>query len=374
MTKIPKRISLTSEVVAILEEGISDGTWRDQFPNERVLCRQLRVSRPTLRLALRELQKKGLAQIRHGKSTLIQTSSRITRRTVKRSATVGLLINIPIARIPNMVLHALMKARDSLQQAGFPSEIYVPPLPDDYSQWSVLEHFLKERSIFCSVLVGSTEEQQRWFVKNPQYPAFVMGTCARDVRLPSLDIDYRSVCRHAAGMFLGRGHRRVVFIRPARKLLGYDACEAGFLQGFETVLHKDAKGYVIRYRENPSDLAYHLDTQFKSGNDRPTGLLIAMPSDIIVALLYLLKHGFRVPEDVSIVACNSDYNIDLIEPRITHYVYPEIKYSHRLSHYMLQLLHNGSIPAEHHLILSDFQEGDSLGYVQRSGDRSRAAP
>ena len=128
---------------------------------------------------------------------------------------------------------------------------------------------------------------------------------------------------------------------------------------------------MLRYRENPHDLLHRLDAMFKAGRKHPTGIMLAMPIDVVLTMQYLLRRGLRVPEDVSIVACNSDYYFDLIQPKITHYIYPEKKFSQRLARYLLQLLHNGSVPAVRHLILTELHAGESLAFVDGMPARTK---
>jgi DNA-binding LacI/PurR family transcriptional regulator len=361
--KLPQKSSLIVETASVLRDGIRTGQWTRTLPSERALSEQLHISRPTLRLAISVLAREDLVRVAHGNPSLVLARSRPIRSQRGARMAVGLIVNVSIHRLPTMVLHVLMELRDALQQAGVGSEIYFSSIKEGEQRWQALEEFLRTRAVFCSLLVGASEELQQWFARNIRHPAFVMGSSARAVELPSLDVDYFSVCRHAAGMFLSRGHRRVAFIRPDLKLAGYAACEEGFLHGFENTPHEDAEGIVVRYRENPHDMLQHLRHLFRAGGQSPTGIMVAMPIDVVLAQQFLLQRGLRIPRDVSIIACNSDYYFDLIDPKITHYIYPERKFSQRLTRYLLQLMQNGSIPPVRHLILPDFYDGASLGPV-----------
>lgn len=69
----PRRVSATEAVLAHLRDAIERGDWAigDKLPSEAELCRELQVSRPVLREALRALKTMGLTVSRTGKGTFV---------------------------------------------------------------------------------------------------------------------------------------------------------------------------------------------------------------------------------------------------------------------------------------------------------------
>lgn len=82
--------SRTDRTVAVLTELITSGRFAsgDFLPSEAELCRQLGISRPTLRMALRTLETRGLVVTRHGVG--VQVTDR-TRQAVVDSIELMLL-------------------------------------------------------------------------------------------------------------------------------------------------------------------------------------------------------------------------------------------------------------------------------------------
>ena len=53
------------QTLEVVREGIAAGLWKNQLPGERELSRRLQVSRPTLRTALKLLDRVGCGIERH---------------------------------------------------------------------------------------------------------------------------------------------------------------------------------------------------------------------------------------------------------------------------------------------------------------------
>lgn len=355
--RVPKRISLISETASVLKDGIQSGTWKDTLPSERMLSSQLHVSRPTVRAALAILQKEGLLQVTHSKCRRILPSK--TPSAPKLQKTIGLVVNTPISQMSQFSFHVLMDVRHHLQQSGFDSEMFVLPSQDFRYNRIKLENFLEKHSIFCCILILASEEEQKWF-SDKGIPALVLGTSYESVQLPSLDVDYYAVCRHAAGVFLARGHRQLAFVRYQAVAGGDTASEQGFLDGIAQSGHSDARGIVISHKGTHKDLAAKIDKVFDTKDNRPTGILTLRPMPTLMAIMHFLKKGYSIPEDISIIARDWDYSIDYIEPRIAHYAHPMEQFSQRLTRLMLQMLENGALYTKRNLVFADFNEGESL--------------
>src|SRR5476649_1968444 len=76
MQDIPKRLSLVTQTEKILLKGIIRGTWKYHLPGERILAKELQVSRGTLHAALAMLAKQNLIRIHHGRSCEIVQQGR----------------------------------------------------------------------------------------------------------------------------------------------------------------------------------------------------------------------------------------------------------------------------------------------------------
>jgi len=75
MLQLPKRTSLITQTVEALRHAIEEGVWHEVLPGERELADRFQVSRPTLREALKILQRNQVIEVAHGKRRTIVTAN-----------------------------------------------------------------------------------------------------------------------------------------------------------------------------------------------------------------------------------------------------------------------------------------------------------
>lgn len=354
---LPRRLTLSTQSAQALREAIGRGVWRESLPSERRLCELFRVSRPTIRSALRLLAADGLIEIRHGRRNRLLSRPAVP---VAKSRLVLLVSHQPLAETTHAAYLGIAEMRGHLAEHGFTTEVLVCPRRSGTAQQRRLATFVRQNQVFCCVLISVSASLQQWCAEQ-RIPSLVLGSCHASVRLPSLDVDYRSVCRHAAGVLRGKGHRRLAFLVPDAGVAGDLASEEGFLEGCRAARGlAPVSPLVVRHNGTPAGLEARLDAIFAAG-DPPTGLLVAKPGHTLAVLLHLLRRGKRVPDEVSVVGRDSD---PLFGESLSHYRFEEETFAHRLTRLMAQLVTQGSLVAEPHLIFPRFVVG---GTVAKAG-------
>lgn len=360
---IPKRLSLSAQVAEAIRKAIADRTWEGYLPSERRLCETFQISRPTIRTALHLLAKEGLIEIHQGRRNRVLASA---PKPVDRQSQLVLLVTPePVARTGQTAYQGIGAMRTHLAEHGFATEVLVCQSRSPRAQQRKLEAFMRETRIFCCVLLSVSRELQLWCSKQP-VPTLVLGSCHPGVNLPSLDVDYRAVCRHAAGVFLQKGHRRVAFIVPNSGVAGDLASERGFLEAMEArVARGEAQATVVRHNGSALNISAKLDVLFKSDTP-PTALLVAKPHFVFAVIIYLLKRGLSVPDTVSLIARDHEYVFETVHPSITHYRFSGDSYGHRLSRLMIRFVNQGSLPPKPNPFFPKFYEGNTVRSLPNS--------
>ncbi|WP_221031964.1 GntR family transcriptional regulator [Actomonas aquatica] len=355
--EIPTRRSLSSQAAAAIRKAIQEGTWEEFLPSERRLCTLFQVSRPTVRTALHLLAKEGLIDIRQGRRNRLLSKPAPEERS--RSQLVGFITHEPLSHMGTPLQLSIGTLRAHLAEQGFLTEVLVCPSGSGKSQQRKLESFIRQNRIFCCVIMSVSRDLQEWLAEK-NVPTLVLGSCHPEVSLPSLDIDYRSVCRHAAGVLLSKGHRRMALIVPNSGVAGDLASEEGFKEAVaQRPNAQNATALVVRHNGSTANIITKLNGLFKSTRP-PTALLVAKPQHVWVVIIYLLKRGLAVPQDVSLVARDYDRIFETVSPPITHYGFAEATYAERLSRLMLQMVTQGYLSSEPLLIFPKFFPGQTV--------------
>ncbi len=360
---LPRRLSLPAQTADTIRQAIYDGTWKEFLPGERSLCELLNVSRPTVRTALGLLQKDGLIEISHGRRNRLVPGKRTPARNGGRL--VGLVTHQPVSSHSPVAYYAISEMRASLAEHGFATEVIFCPQGSAAAQRRKLEDFVRQHRVACLVLISASAELQRW-AQARAIPAFVVGSCHRDVQLPAFDFDHRLVCHHAVGVFQRHGHRRLALVIPDSGAAGDLASEQGFREALdEQVGGQAGEGTVIRYDGTARSVCSKLDAIFGTPH-APTGLLVAKFHLVFIVLVHLLKRGLTVPGNVSLIARDHHHMLDLTSPPVAHYALDEGTYARRFSRLILQLLNQGYLPPQPNLLIPKYVAG---GTVARSADQ-----
>ncbi len=365
---LPRRHLLSAQAAEAIRQGIAGGAWRETLPSERRLCELLKVSRPTVRAALGLLAQDSLIEIKHGRRNRLLGGSASGARS---SRLVALVSHEPLTHTSLTAYQGIAEMRAHLAEHGFASEVLVCSARSPGAQRRRLAAFVRQNQLLCCVLISVSEALQRWCVE-AGIPALVLGSCHAGVPLPSLDVDYRAVCRHAAGLLRAKGHRRLAFVVPNSGLAGDLASEAGFLDGCGAD-DPETHAFVVRHDGRAAQLATRIDGLLSQAAP-PTALLVAKPIHTLAVVAHLLKRGRRVPAELSLIARDSDH---LFADVISHYRLDEAAFAQRLTRLMTQLVHEGRLPAEAHRILPRHIAGGTVaGLAGASGAkvRHRALP
>ncbi len=359
---LPKPMTLSAQAAAAIRKAIENGLWKHHLPSERRLCEYLQVSRPTVRTALQILAKEGLLEIHHGRRNRLLRRRSTARAPQKRL--VGLITQEPLAQMTQNAYQGISELRAHLAEHGFVTEMVVCPPVGGRAQLRTLKTFVRANPVFCCVLITVSKEVQRWFAGR-SLPALVVGSCHEAVALPSLDVDFRSVCRHAAGVFLGKGHRDLALVLQNSGFAGDLASEEGFREGArQHAVKGDVRALIVRHNGTAQNITAKLDALFRTSRP-PTALLVARPWAVFAVIIYLLKHGRSVPDAVSLIARDQDFLFDSVDPAIGHYRLEPGAFVHRLSRLMLKLVSRGDLAPEPHLMIPNFVPGGTVKAISR---------
>jgi LacI family transcriptional regulator len=359
MEQIPQRHFLITQVVGILQDGIAGGKWQDWLPSERALSEQLHVSRNTLRAAIAQLCEQGVLEARRPVGTRIVRGGR-PREPRVRTQTIGLLSPEPIDLFrPNVAL-IIDELRAQLAEIGYRLRVhhgdkyYAPQgLP------RALAGLVEGNPHDCWVLVMATEEVKRWFY-GTGVKCVVSGSCGPEADLPFVDLDYRALCRHAAGQMIAKGHRRLVYLAEKTNRTGVVDGLRGFMEGVGPAAARGVTGEAVCHQATVASITRALE-RLLARREPPTALLVVNPNHYLLALTWLQRRGLRVPEDISLVSPDHDPFLSFTHPPPTHYAFNAHAFARRLFKLIMFVVAGEVITKKDIRIMPDYVKGATLG-------------
>lgn len=357
---LPQRQSLVAQTAAFLQAQIERGEWREWLPSERALCELLQVSRNTLRAALAQLQKHGVVRPEHGAGNRIVGSVRTKPRPAVQD--VALLTPEPIERLRPMQTLWIDDMRALLSERGLRLRIFHGPQFYGASPAPALQKLVTRNPHACWILMLATEPLQRWFSKNG-VPCVVAGSTFAGLELPFRDLDHRAACRHAAGVLLGLGHRRLAMLMVKNPRAGDLESEAGFVEAVRQSGHRDADVRVIHHEETVAGVTLAVRRLLKL-EPRPTGVMVIHPYHYLAVASRLAEDGVRVPEEMSLVSRDDDPFLAYVSPMPARYVTSPHVMAKALLRPVLERIEGGEVSQREGLIVPEFVRGESVAAVK----------
>ncbi|HYF36644.1 MAG TPA: substrate-binding domain-containing protein [Prosthecobacter sp.] len=349
-------MSLVSQTIQSLDEGIRAGQWKAGLPSERELSKHLQVSRTTIRAALEELQRKGWLNVSNRKGRSIVTR-RATRAVSAPKKEIAVLSPRPHSAMTSLTKSALDMLREKLAKAGYITELHVNAACFSGNPARALEQLVRAHPSAVWVVLGSKEPPQRWFIRQ-RIPCLILGSCAPEFALPSLDVDLQAVCRHAGGVFLRKGHRQLALVLPQNAYAGDVLSEAGFREALASV--PDAAPLrVIRHDGTTAHLCFLLDAALRAP-DPPTAFLVAPALQTLTVMMHLMGRGKRIPRDVAVISRGDDPVLEAATPVVARYVINPEQFARRLSSAVRQLAETGALPAHAIRMMPAFFPGETI--------------
>lgn len=353
--RLPQRISLASLTAQSLRESMQAGHWHGHLPGERELCARLQVSRHTLRAALQELERDGFLEVSDRQRRRIK--SEVKPKQAAHSRVIALISPRPLLEMSPSTVVMVDDLRDQLSRVGFTFEIHVSTACFTSKPARALEALTTRSPAAAWLLFGSLEPVQSWFLRR-QLPCLVVGSCAPGISLPSIDADYRALCRHAGGMLCGKGHRHIAFIRPAGDYGGDMQSEQGLREALGGSSHAPSLQVII-HDGTAAHLCSLLDRALRSARP-PTACVVARAIHVLTVLMHLLQRGKRIPQDMAVISRDDEAFLQHTVPAATRYAANTGQFARSVCKAARQLAEAGTLPPKAIRLMPRLIRGETL--------------
>lgn len=353
------RSSLVTEVSNVIRKAIAESRYGSTLPAERHLAAELGVSRPTVRAALAVLEREKVIKVHARQRRAIAAGAR--RAAQSSTLSIRLLHDGRSTSYLTDHLSLLEYLAENLPAPRYSFHPEASPACFSTNPGAALQRLVATQRTDLWVLYLSTQPMQEWFERR-KIPAIVLGSKFPGVALPSADEDFRAVCRHAAGLLIARGHRRIALLLRKRMRAGDISSREGFLEAFAQSPCQNLGEPVICEHDETTAGICRVTTQLAELRPRPTAIIVGSTWPYLTVQTQLARLGLRVPENISLICRNSDPVFDAIVPPPAHYRRNEDIARRKLLKLIFHSLHGGRVSDIH--FASDFSDGDSLASVR----------
>lgn len=327
-------ISLTHQVADLIKTGIETKRWVNWLPGERVLVEELGVSRRTIRQALNLLRSSKMIRCETGRGYKI--SLKIRRPTHESSTKcVGLLISTSVERQRTFTNLWINELRSFLAIHNLDLRIFSGSKYYSGSPGKTLSKLTRNEPQRAWVLTESTAMVQHWFESN-RVNSVIVGSPHGQTNIPSVDVDYRAVGRHAAGKFLSAHHQILAIMvgNPARG--GDTECLAGFEEAIQAHRNEPVKLLVIRHTYSPESIFRSVQGLLRRSTP-PTAMLVGNSAHYLAVHTALSNLRVSIPKDITLISRDDDPYLRFVHPEPTRYSCPPAQMAKHIGRLILKM-------------------------------------
>lgn len=197
-------------------------------------------------------------------------------------------------------------------------------------------------------------------VEREGWPAVVFGSVFDGVGLPFVDVDFRAAGRHAAGLCLSRGCRRIIVVVSRTTLAGDLETTAAVR---ETLARAGApEPLVWRHDFNRARLTDRVDSELVGRPRSRDAVIVANLHHFLTLFTHLMYRGIRIPQDLGIICLSNDPVLERISPLPHRY-----DSGGRLTRYLADAVRSavaGELP-ESRIVMPRLLEGRTLPVSRR---------
>lgn len=347
---------LRNDVLAEIKAKLASGIWKDSLPSERQLTEEFQVSRGTLRYALKVLKEEGVIE------SLPGSGYRILRKLDGRpskiaSVSIGILIGSSDGKQDSRSLPWIPELQKRISKREWNLHVHEGIPEICRSPKTGLQKLFRATHHSCWLLVRCSQPVQQAFC-DQRVPAIICGSPYRGIDLPSIDVNYQALGRHAAGLLASKGHRRIGYARSRTAFPGDSECFKCFTEA-AAKSSISPKVRVTRFKDSSHHYGSLL-AQVKAEKDPITALFVDCPYQLARIYTEALQAHIKIPEKLSILSREESDFLDYLSPFPARYACNSKKQASRI-HRLIEERVQGDILKNHRtLLLPEYISGKSL--------------
>jgi DNA-binding LacI/PurR family transcriptional regulator len=302
----PNFLTIADQVAEHLRGEIKRGRWSDSLPGKHQIAAELGVNNKTVEAALRQLEKSGLL-LSQGSGRSRRINPR--RRGASRALRIAFLHND--TEIDEKI-KLVIEIKHALSAAGHTIIALPKSLATLHFDPKLVAALVRKTKADAWIILSASRSVLQWFASQP-VPAFAVFGNRVGIKIASVSPNKAPVIAQATRHLLLLGHRRIVLLcRRALRQPRPSAGIAAFLDAMNE--HGSQVGEFNLPDWEESNVGFHacLRSLFKA--TPPTAIIVDEVSYLVATMQFLLRHGIKVPADVSLICTDDDHVLSHCDP------------------------------------------------------------
>jgi len=353
--------TLPERALEHLRNAIRSGRWRDSLPSERTLAEALRISRPTLRLALTRLKDEGLLRVEKRRTLICRPKTRAGKRAATAAGSeqkpVLLISPLAVEDMPASVLIACQELAARLAARGRSLRIIECRAFRSQKPERALTRLLRAESGAGGWILHRAPLAVQQFFQTAGVPCTLLGNPHPDIALPAVSLNFAAVARHAAAALRRLGHepQKIAVVVSDSRLAGNEAVLRGVAEALGT-----ADFRTVRHDEDGANLTALTD-RLLAAPACPTALIVHRPTAALtVASRAQSAHRLRIPADLSLVCLEGSRSLAAFQPPLARYHHRYGPIGRSLADIIEALMSGIQRPGQQFHLLPQLIAGESL--------------
>ncbi len=350
-----ERTSLPEQVVKNIRENIESGRFSQTLPSERVLCRQLRVSRNTLRKALAILSNEGDIVSRRGAPTRIL---RNPRRTEQISQNSKLVVIVSPTRLVDQRPYNILwidALRSLLHDEGYTMQVYSDERLLRKFSPNVIHQLIDDLKPACWVLIDSGQTMQKIYQEREQ-PCIISGLTAEGIDIPNVGIDIKALAHYIFREADRKACKALNFYITQGESPGIQALQESIqtLSKSKAFSHIKIDSIVLHVKDT-QELCRHV-SHIKN-NEQKVGLFILNPMLCITAISEALRIGLN-PQNLFIATSYLETVIEYVKPRPASFLFDHQLFARKLHSKIRKIINHETPEPASSMIIPKYNPGE----------------
>jgi GntR family transcriptional regulator of arabinose operon len=310
-SKQPKYVQLADQIKSwIVKKRVSAGT---KLPNNRQLAKLFKVTPVTINRSLQELARKGIVDLKIGSGTYVAFPD----RKINKILQIGILCHDTFSQ-DDYYISTVLNAFHSFWK-NYKSDLITLVKNSSEYRKAIEEYSLDG----IMVLTPQKEfEPEITAIHTEHYPIVSIGTKFPSLKGCSFGTDHAHTACEAVKFLAEKGHKNIGIILSDAQCASIQERFEGYQQGMWESKLPINPDWIVKTESASKPFCQKKLEKILGSSEKVTAFIMVSHSHVIPFYSLMDKMGYKIPNDVSLLAFDDPLYTSQLNPPLTVYAQP----------------------------------------------------